>query len=32
MIKKRKHYNLKQVSVIFSKQSNKVPNGIPYKN
>ena len=27
---KTKYYDIKQVSVIFSKQSNKVPNGVPY--
>ena len=32
MTKNRKYYDIKQVSLIFSKQSNKVPNGIPYKN
>ena len=27
--KKPKYYDIKQVSLIFSKQSDKVPNGIP---
>ena len=27
---KTKYYDIKQVSLIFSKQSNKVPNGVPY--
>ena len=25
----RKYYDIKQVSFIFSKESNKVPNGLP---
>ena len=29
MIKKRKYYDLKQVSIIYSKQTNKVPNDVP---
>ena len=31
MIKKRKYYDTKQISLIFSQQSNKVPNDIPCK-
>ena len=27
--KKRKYYDIKQLIIIFSKQSNKVPNGVP---
>ena len=27
--KKGKYYDLKQVSLIYSKQSNKVPNNVP---
>ena len=26
---KRKYYDIKQVSLIFSKENNKVPNGVP---
>ena len=28
--KKWKYYVIKQVSLIFSKESNKVPNNVPY--
>ena len=29
MIKKRKYYDIKQVSLLFSEQSNKNPNDAP---
>ena len=27
---KRKYYDIKQIHLIFSQESNEVPNGVPY--